>query len=366
MNDPQISIIMPVFNVEENIYQTLKSILDQSLESIEVIIIDDGSVDNTNKILKRYLRFDSRIKLLETDAEGEAFAQNLGLQKAKGKYIMFFKVGMLMSSNLLEYFLQILNTHKCGILTCDYFTITEKAFHNYSPIEPPLQAQEKLMQLDSNQYLENLSLESTHDFIHTCVLWNKLIDKSLLTNFEFDTNKDLPNPFAIQKLLTSHIPIITSTQKLVATAPIDEYLEQICFSYNELDKIEFLQNLLAYFKKANNTTALKNIAIKLLDLLYKIRLKLNNSRLDIYDLDEQKTAINHKFSSVRKFLKSRYPENQAEYSDYFDKYKKILDLENYIANHPKLYNPIPTLQELVYNEDEEYNEDDEKLKTDEL
>ena len=64
MNDPQISIIMPVFNVEENIYPTLKSILDQSLESIEVIIIDDGSVDNTNKILKRYLRFEKKKQLL--------------------------------------------------------------------------------------------------------------------------------------------------------------------------------------------------------------------------------------------------------------------------------------------------------------
>ena len=99
---------MPVYNVEDNIYPTLRSILDQTIENIEVIIIDDGSVDNTNKILKRYSKLDSRIKLLETDAEGEAFAQNLGLQEAKGKYVMFFNAETLMSSNLLEYFLQIL------------------------------------------------------------------------------------------------------------------------------------------------------------------------------------------------------------------------------------------------------------------
>lgn len=359
MNDPQISIIMPVYNVEENIYPTLKSILDQSYESIEVIIIDDGSVDNTNLILERYSRLDSRIKLLETDAEGEAFAQNLGLQEAKGKHILFLKPGTLISSNIIEYSLQILDTHQCGILAYDYFKITEKEFHNYEPIKAPKQKEENLIALDSNQYFENLSSEGTHDFVHTCVLWNKLIDKSLLKNFEFDVNKNIPIPFAIQNLLTSHIPIIISNQKLIAVAETDKYFEQTSFSYNELDKIDFLQDLLKYFKNSNNPLAIKNISIKLLDLLYKIRLKLSDFHLDIYDLEEQKTAIDHKFSSLRKFLKSRYPKYEKEYLNYFEKYKQILYMENFVAKHPNLY--PESLSKLGFSYiDYEY------LKTDEL
>lgn len=375
MNNPEISIIMPVYNVEEEIYPTLKSILDQTYESIEVIIIDDGSVDNTNPILERYLKLDSRIKLLETDAEGEAYAQNLGLKQARGKYVMFLKTGTLISSNLIEYLLQILDTHQCGILAYDYFTITEKEFHNYDPIPAPQQQAENLTSLDSNQYFENLSSENIHDFVHTCVLWNKLINKSILSNFEFDITKNIPIPFALQKLLTSHIPIIISNQKLIAVTQTDKYLKQISFSYDELDKIDFLQNLLIYFKKVGNTTAMKNISIRLLDLLYKIRIKLNNIRLDIYDLDEQKKAINNKFSSIRKFLITRYPENKEEYTEYFDKYKQILDTENFVNNHPELYPKISTTKDITDTEtktetdiemDVEMDVENEQLKTDEL
>lgn len=329
---PHISIIMPVYNAEETIYPTLKSILDQTFESIEVIVVDDGSVDNTLRILKRYSKLDSRIKLLETNAEGEAFAENLGLQSATGKYIMFFKTDALMSSNLFEYFLPIIEKRKCGIITCDYFTTTEPAFHNCEPLEAPKQEQEILTTLDSNQYLENLSLEDNHAFQSTCVLWNKLIDRSFLTNFKFDTTKKIPNPFASQVLLSSHIPTVVSNQKLIVTTTVDDFYERISFNYDELDKIDFLQNLLVSYKQRNNPTAVKNIAIKLLALLVQIRMKLSGFCVDIYDLDEQKTNINKKFSSIRKFLKSRYPESANEYEHYFETFNKILNCEKFIEN----------------------------------
>lgn len=352
---PEISIIIPVFNVEETIYPTLKSILDQTFENIEVIIVNDGSVDNTQRILKRYAKLDSRIKLLDSHAEGEAFAQNLGLKTATGKYVMFFKVGNIMSSNLFEYLFPIMETHKCGIIACDYFMTSELEFHGYYSIESPEKEEENLTFIDSNKYFENMSSTDDHIFKTTCVFWNKLIDKSILANFEFDTSKLIPNPFAIQKLLTSHISMIVSNQKLIAMAKIDEFFEQISFSYNELDKIEFLQNLLIYFKKSNNQIALKNTAINLLDLLYKIRLKLNSHFADIYDLEEQKANINQKFSSVRKFLKSHYPDSKSEYIDYFNKYKKILDSEIYIKNHPSLY---PEPQKKFHLPDEEAKADE--------
>lgn len=85
----KISIIMPVYNLEKYIRKSIESILNQNLKEIELIIINDGSSDNTGEICKEYLKKDKRIKLIEIKNSGQAFARNKGLEIAKGEYIGF-------------------------------------------------------------------------------------------------------------------------------------------------------------------------------------------------------------------------------------------------------------------------------------
>ena len=85
----KVSIVIPVYNVEKYLSQCLDSIINQSLNDIEIICVDDGSKDASGKILDDYAEKDSRIVVIHKENEGVAIARNLGVEKAKGQYLMF-------------------------------------------------------------------------------------------------------------------------------------------------------------------------------------------------------------------------------------------------------------------------------------
>lgn len=85
----KVSVIMPVYNAETFIEESLNSVLNQTLKQLEVICIDDGSTDNSVHILKKYKQNDSRIRILSQENQGSGPARNRGLREAKGKYVAF-------------------------------------------------------------------------------------------------------------------------------------------------------------------------------------------------------------------------------------------------------------------------------------
>lgn len=89
MNTPKVSIIVPVYNTQKFLNRALDSILAQSEDKLELIIIDDGSTDNSGNICDNYARKDTRIKVIHQNNQGVSAARNQGLDAASGKYIMF-------------------------------------------------------------------------------------------------------------------------------------------------------------------------------------------------------------------------------------------------------------------------------------
>ena len=86
----KVSIIIPVYNVEKYLDKCLKSVLNQTYKNIEIIVINDGSTDNSLKICKKYK--DKRIVLIDKENGGVSSARNKGLELASGKYITFREV----------------------------------------------------------------------------------------------------------------------------------------------------------------------------------------------------------------------------------------------------------------------------------
>ena len=84
-----ISVIVPVYNVEKYLEQCLDSIINQNLKDIEIICVNDGSTDNSLRILENFSSKDNRVKIFSKENGGQASARNLGIKKAKGKYIAF-------------------------------------------------------------------------------------------------------------------------------------------------------------------------------------------------------------------------------------------------------------------------------------
>lgn len=96
-----ISIIIPCYNVQDTIRDTIASVLAQTCDEFEIIAVDDGSTDGTYSILEEYSGSDKRIKLIHKNNGGVSSARNLGLSKANGEYVLFLDGDDTINSNLL-------------------------------------------------------------------------------------------------------------------------------------------------------------------------------------------------------------------------------------------------------------------------
>lgn len=99
---PEVSIIIPVYNNEQYIEKCIQSVLNQTFENFEVIVINDGSTDKSGEILEKLNREDSRIILIEQKNQGVAVARNRGMNKATGKYITFVDGDDYLKNNYIE------------------------------------------------------------------------------------------------------------------------------------------------------------------------------------------------------------------------------------------------------------------------
>lgn len=123
---PLVSIIVPVYNAEKYIDKCIDSILNSSLKEIEIILINDGSKDNSGKIIDEYSRKDSRIKVIHQQNSGPAVARNKGIKVATGKYIGFVDSDDTIDSQMYNDLYNIANKNNIQVAMCGYNEINIK------------------------------------------------------------------------------------------------------------------------------------------------------------------------------------------------------------------------------------------------
>ena len=136
MNNPKISVIIPVYNVEEYLAECLDSIINQTLKEIEVICVNDGSTDNSLQILQAYaLKKDSRIKIISTTNRGCGYARKIALKEAKGEYVLFCDSDDQYSTN--DVFFEIYHKMKetnVDLLIFDFYYVRDKQEYRKYPV----------------------------------------------------------------------------------------------------------------------------------------------------------------------------------------------------------------------------------------
>ncbi|WP_127836926.1 glycosyltransferase [Clostridium prolinivorans] len=101
-NDIKVSVILPAYNVEPYINKCLDSLLNQSLKEIEIIVVNDGSTDNTIDVIQKYKKYFEHILIIEQKNKGLSAARNIGLKYAKGKYVFFLDSDDFIDTKMLE------------------------------------------------------------------------------------------------------------------------------------------------------------------------------------------------------------------------------------------------------------------------
>ena len=114
----KISVIIPVYNVEEYIKQTVMSVLEQDYENIEIIIVDDGSTDQSSMICDEFLSLDKRICVFHKKNGGLSDARNYGVLKSTGEYITFIDGDDVISTDYISYLYNLIKKNNSDISTC--------------------------------------------------------------------------------------------------------------------------------------------------------------------------------------------------------------------------------------------------------
>lgn len=166
-----ISIIVPVQNVEKSLTKCLQSIKSQTYRKLQVILIDNGSIDKSGEICEKFAKTDSRFKVIHIESSNLSVAKNIGLSYATGDYICFVNSVDWIDAEMLERLITTNSKFNADIVTCRYYedTIAE-LFIIPGPSETRLMSKDEAIQLC-------LAQTRTHGF-----LCNKLFKKELFTS----------------------------------------------------------------------------------------------------------------------------------------------------------------------------------------
>ena len=126
----EISVIVPIYNVEKYLEKCLDTIINQTFKDIEIICVNDGSVDCSRNILEEYKNKDSRIKIVDKENGGLSSARNAGLKIATGKFISFIDSDDWVSSTFLEKLYKNITSYDTDISICAVHQFDEKTRSN--------------------------------------------------------------------------------------------------------------------------------------------------------------------------------------------------------------------------------------------
>ena len=130
MTNPKISVILSAYNEEKFIRKAIESVVNQTLKDIEIIIINDGSTDNTLEIINSYADKDSRIVVIDQENIGLGASRNKGMKIAKGEYLLFVDSDDLIIDNTLKGMLHIATQNQVDILKGDYVKANNQEIEN--------------------------------------------------------------------------------------------------------------------------------------------------------------------------------------------------------------------------------------------
>ncbi len=203
---PEISVIVPVYNCEKYLEKCINSILSQTFDDLELILINDGSSDNSGKICDEFKEKDSRVKIVHQKNMGVSVARNVGLDVSEGKYIGFIDGDDYIESDMYEFLYNNIKKNEAEVAICGIANIFMK--NNGS---------EKLTRQISDfsgvKVLngEEAFSESLKSKIFSVNPVNKLFDKKLFDGKRFPEGKISEDAFLIPKVLLKANKVVCSS-----------------------------------------------------------------------------------------------------------------------------------------------------------
>ncbi len=289
MND-KISIIVPIYNVEQYIRKCIESLMGQTYKNIEIILVDDGSKDNSYEICKEYAEKDGRIKLIHKENGGLSDARNVGIENATGEYITLLDSDDWFSYNFCEIMLKEIKEQSADIVMCEMEPVYTDDYSFNIPNDY------------TKQNYSNLeALEKFEDTLHV-VAQAKLYKREMFNELRYKVGKIHEDEFMFHRMLFQAKKICCLNLKLYAYRQRENSITTSKFNVKRLHGVEALEDRIEFYEE-KELTNLKNKTEAIYMFLMKKYIKVLNES----DIEEKE-----------KYIK----ELEVKLKDYYRKCKK--------------------------------------------
>lgn len=305
---PKLSIIVPVYNVEKYLEQCIESLINQTYKDIEIILVDDGSKDNSGNICEQYKDRDMRIKVIHKENEGVSKARNKGLELATGKYITFVDSDDYLELNAYEIIMKELEKEKATLLIYNYseFSNDKIEKNNYFPEDTFLKTKEEIQLIQALTLAPEIGkytpFQTTFFGLGFC--WNKIYKREIIEQNKIRFNLD--NKTAI--------------------------FEDGIFNYEYLENATSIKiiNLNLYYYRIFNMSAMKRINYDILNINKKIfqeieKYKSSHTHDIYYNTSFYLRVIINLFYAIKLYF--CHKENNKSYLERYKEFKKCIDEE---------------------------------------
>ena len=170
-----ISIIIPIYNASKHLERCLKSVLNQTFIDFELILVNDGSIDNSLQICKNFQRHDNRVKIIDQDNQGVSEARNIGFENSKGEYILHVDADDWLEPTMLQELY-----HKASLLDAD---IVECGIY----VDSPAGLQNTFL----FPYYQEVGQKLLRIHMGYSAVWNKLVKRNLYSDFDIKGEKGI-------------------------------------------------------------------------------------------------------------------------------------------------------------------------------
>ena len=237
MDNPKISIIVPVYKVENYLDKCVESILNQTEKGFELILVDDGSPDNCPKICDKYLLKDSRVKVVHKENGGLSDARNAGIKEAIGEWLSFIDSDDFIAPDMIENLLSNAENENADIAICDAVLFKDGENPSFTD-----STEKKVMDsIGAQGKMINERLFSVNT-------WNKIYKKSLFDDIVFPKGRLYEDLATTYKLFDKSKKVVYINGKKYA------YLQRATSIMGQTgykmkaDKVEIVAEMIDYYK----------------------------------------------------------------------------------------------------------------------
>ncbi len=237
--DIKVSIVVPIYNVEKYLDRCIKSILNQTYKNIEIILVDDGSADESGAIADRYADTDDRIRVIHKANGGLSDARNAGIDICGGEYICFVDSDDAIDSRYVSCMLEACQKNDADIAICRF----ENVEADYTVHEGNITVAEEVM-----TSIEALQSIYSANNVNTVVAWNKLYSAKLWKDVRYPKGRIHEDEATTYKLLHKAKKVVSLDTVLYYYYRNASGITGSTFSHKRLDILWAIEQRMEYFK----------------------------------------------------------------------------------------------------------------------